>query len=75
MGLENQENKAFVAAKTLLCQDCGLTHYDVSKPLKLFYCISTSGLDASLIHLVPDMSKLLVVYASCTIATPEQNYA
>ena len=33
---KTRQEKAFVAAKKLLCQDCVLTYYDVSKPLKLF---------------------------------------
>ena len=75
MGLENQARKAFVAAKKLLCQDCVLTHYDVSKPLKLYCDASASGLGACLVHQMPDRSERPVAYASRTLTAPEQNYA
>ena len=71
VGLENQARKAFVAVKKLLCQDCVLTHYDVSKPLKLYCDASASGLGACLVHQMPDRSEHPVAYASRTLTAPE----
>ena len=65
-----KQKKAFVAAKTLLCQDCVLIHYDVSKPLKLYCDVSASGLGACLVHLMPDRSERPLAYAYHTLTVP-----
>ena len=72
---KTRQEKAFVAAKKLLCQGCVLTHYDVSKPLKLYCDASASGLGACLVHQMPDRRERPVAYASRTLTAPEQNYA
>ena len=74
---KSKREKSFVAAKTLLCQDCVLAHYDVSKPLKLYCDVSSTGLGACLVHIciLSDKSERPVAYALRTLTTPEQNYA
>ena len=54
---KSKHEKSFMAAKTLLCQDCALTQYDVSKPLKLYCDTSATGLSACLVHVMPDKSE------------------
>ena len=68
---KTKQEKAFVAAKKFLCQDCVLIYYDVRKPLKLYCDASASGLGACLVHLMLDVSEFLVAYASYTLTAPE----
>ena len=72
-GTDHQET--FTKVKHLLCQDCMLAHYDVSKPLKLFYDASPNGLGAYLVHVMPNGEERPVAYASRSLSQAEQNYA
>ena len=51
-GTDHQE--AYTKVKQLLCQECMLAHYDVTKPLKLFCDASPNGLGACLVHVMPN---------------------
>ena len=70
-----QHQKAFVAAKQLLCEGSMLVHYDVKKPKKLFCDASAYGLGACLAHVMQNGDVRPITYASWKLTGPEQNFA
>ena len=70
-----KQQKAFEAAKQLLCEPKVLAHYDVKKPLKIYCDASPKGLGACLVHVMQDGSEQPVAYASRSLQSAEQKYA
>ena len=52
-----------------------LVHYDIKKPLKLFYDASPKGVEACLVHVMLSGEERPMVYASCSLSPPEKQYA
>ena len=73
LGTDHQE--AFTKVKQLLCQDCMLAHYDVTKLPKLFCDASPDGLGACLVHVMLNGEEKPIAYASHSLSQAEQNYA
>jgi len=49
-----------------------LVHYDVEKPIKLFFDVSAYGLRACLTHLMPNGDVHAIAYASQRLIGPEK---
>ena len=72
---EQEQDKAFTAAKKALQDDSLLVHYDKSKPLILACDASQYGLGAVLSHTMADGTERPVAYASRTLTVAEKNYS
>lgn len=72
---KSKQQKAFEAAKRLLCEQGTLAHYDVQKPIKLYCDASPKGLGACLVHVMQNGSEQPVAYASRSLQPAEQKYA
>ena len=59
----------------MLSSDRALAHYDVNRPVKLFFDASAYGLGACLVHIMDDGSLRPIAYASRTLSKPERAYA
>ena len=70
-----KQQKAFNAAKQLLCEQNTLAHYDVHEPIKLYCGASPVGLGACLVHVMQDGLEQPVAYASRSLQPAEQKYA
>jgi len=66
-----KQQKAFNAAKQLLCEQNTLAHYDVHEPIKLYCGASPVGLGACLVHVMQDGLEQPVVYASRSLQPAE----
>ena len=65
---------AFNAAKNKLLQSGFLTHYDLSRPVKLKCDASPYGIGACLSHEFEDGSERPVAFASRTLSSAEKGY-
>ena len=72
---EQEQDKAFTAAKKALQDDSLLVHYDESKPLILACDASQYGLGAVLSHTMADGTERPVAYASRMLTVAEKNYS
>ena len=75
MTWEQEQDKAFTAAKRALQDDSLLVHYDESKPLILACDASQYGLGAVLSHTMVDGTERPVAYAFRTLTVTEKNYS
>ena len=61
-----------MTAKQLLFEGSMLVHYDVKKPIKLFFDASAYRLRACLTHLMPNGDVRAIAYASRRLIGPEK---
>ena len=61
---KSKQQKAFEAAKQLLCEQETSAYYDVQKPIKLYCDASPKGLGARLVQVMQNGSDQPVAYAS-----------
>ena len=70
-----KERKAFEETKKKLLASGFLTHYDLSKPLRLSCDASSSGVGSCLSHVMEDGTEQPVAFASRTLSPTEKKYA
>ena len=68
-------DNAFNAAKAELLAETVLTHYDVTKPLRLACDASQYGIGAVLSHIMENGEERPVAFASRTLTASEKNYS
>ena len=66
---------AFQNLKQQLTSTAVLVHYEVQLPIKLACDASAYGIGAVISHVIPDSSKLPIVYGSHSLSKSEQNYS
>ena len=66
---------SFNAAKNKLLPSGFLTHYDLSRPIKLKCDVSPYGIGASLSHEFKDGSERTVAFASRALSSAQKGYA
>ena len=72
---EPEHEKAFQAAKDLLCSKVTLAYYDMKKPTVLITDASPVGVGAILSQVNEDGSTSIVAYASKALSPAESNYS
>ena len=71
----NVEQRAFEAAKNLLCSDLFMTHYDLNLPLILAVDSSPIGTGSCLSHVIPDGTERPIAYHLRRFSETESRYS